>query len=273
MLTIITPCFNIIQNWRKERFEKMMKSIQNQTYRNFEHIIIDWWSKDWTLEILKRHKKKWYITKLISEKDNGIYQAINKGIKLAKWKYINIMNTDDYFTDSDFFKDSIAILENSQFDFTHADKIIKSRENKPDSIKRWNEKVAFFRMPFRHQTMIVKKSIFDEIWLFDEKLKIASDYKFILKMLLSEKKGYYIPKVFVCSLDWWMSSNRKLCIKEVSKVIYDSYGKLYKLSPKNCEDIYKQKISFWLLIKICFRVKNRKIKKSLLRIFLNICKL
>ena len=268
MLSIITTCFNIIQNWRKERFEKMIESIQDQTYKDFEHIVIDWWSNDWTLDILKRYKKKWYITKLVSEKDNWVYEAMNKWIKLSKWKYINIMNTDDYFTDCNFFKDSIEILENSYFDFTHADRIIKSRENKSDTIKKWSEKTAFFRMPFRHQTMIVKKNIFDELWLFDEKLKIASDYKFVLKMLLSWKEWYYIPKIFVCSLDWWISSNRKLCIKEVSKVIYDSYGKLYNLNLTDCKNIYEQTISIWLLIKILLNIKDRKIKKSLLRNFI-----
>ena len=263
MISIITPCLNICKNGRKDYFDKMMQSVHNQSYNNLEHIIIDGNSEDKTLKILEQYKTKEWINHLVYEKDTGIYQAINKGIKLSTGDYILIMNTDDYFLDKNYFKQCINILKNNKFDFTHADRIIKSKENKPDFIKRGDERVAFFRMPFRHQTMIVKKEVFDDIGLFDEKYKIASDYKFVLKMLLAGKKGYHINQIILCSLDGGISSNRKKCIKEVSQVLYECYGRKYNLNLKECKDIYLRNISSRLYSKILFNIKNKRIKDSL----------
>lgn len=263
MISVITPCLNIIQDGRKDFFAKMMDSIHNQTYSNIEHIIIDGYSKDGTLELLEEYKKRNWNIKLIFEERRGIYSAMNKGIKLAKGKYINIMNTDDYFIDNNFFGLSISKIEELGVDFTHADRIIKSRTGKPDYVKRGNQRNAYFRMPFRHQTMIVKKEIFDEVGLFDETYKIAADYKWTLEMLLSDKKGYYFPRVFVCSLDGGVSSNREKCIEEVSRVLYESYGKECGLILKDCKDIYLRKRSVLLISKVLSQIKDNKIKDSI----------
>ncbi len=262
LISVITPCFNICKDGRLEYFNRMMESVHKQSHTNIEHIIIDGGSTDCTLSILKKYKAKGWITKLISEKDKGIYHAINKGIELSKGAYINIMDTDDYLLDLNYFKTGVQKLK--KYDFIHADRIIKSRNNKEDYIKRGNELNAFFRMPFRHQTMIVSKKVFNELGLFDKNYKIASDYKWIINMLLSNKKGYYLPKLVVCSLDGGVSSNRKKCIEEVSQILFESYGKIYGLSLDECKTIYLRKISFGLLMKILFNVKIWKIRKSLI---------
>ncbi len=266
MITVITPCLNVCSDAsREDYFHKMMNSIHGQSYKEIEHIIVDAGSVDGTFELLKKYEEKGWINCLISEKDSGIYSALNKGLKLAKGEFINIMNTDDYLIDLSFFERSISIIRGNNVDFSHADRIIKSRKNdEKDIVKKGEEKVAFFRMPFRHQTMIIKKSIFEDIGFFDEKYKIASDYKFILKMLLSNKKGVHIPEVVLCSLGGGISSNRDLCIEEVSNVLYESYGKEFRLTITDCKDIYLQELSLWSLLKILFLIKNDKIRKSLI---------
>jgi len=263
MISIITPCLNICRNKRKDYFDKMMQSIHEQSYNNLEHIIIDGNSEDGTLKILEQYKIRGWINHLVCEKDTGIYQAMNKGIKLARGKYINIMNTDDYFLDGNYFEQAINLLQSGEVDFIHADRITRSKENKPDFIKRGDERVAFFRMPFRHQTMIVKKKVFEDTGLFDEKYKIASDYKFVLKMLLAEKKGYHFNKVVLCSQGGGISSNREKCIEEVSQVLYECYGHKYNLNLKECKDIYLRNISPQLYSKILLNIKDKKIKDSL----------
>jgi len=263
MISVITPCLNIIKDGREEYFHKMMKSVHEQTYRDIEHIFIDGGSEDGTLEILKKYQDKGWIDKLISKKDKGIYEALNKGIGLAKGEFVNVMNTDDYFTDKNFFSRSIVEIEKHNVDFTHADKIIKSRNGKVDVIKRGDERVAFFRMPFRHQTMVVKKDVFKQLGLFDEKYKIASDYKYVLQMLLANKRGYYIPEVCVCSLDGGISSNREKCVEEVSQVLFECFGRKYHLTVADCNRIYIRKIPLLLLLKIVLFVKNNKIRNSL----------
>jgi glycosyltransferase involved in cell wall biosynthesis len=262
LISVITPCFNICKDGRLDYFKKMMDSVHNQSYINIEHIVVDGGSTDGTLSILEEYIRKGWITKLVSEKDKGVYEAMNKGIKLSKGNYINIMNTDDYLLDLNYFEKSISKLR--KYDFVHADRIIKSRNNKKESIKKGNELNAFFRMPFRHQTMIIKKDVFNDVGLFDENYVIASDYKWVVNMLLSNKKGFYFPRLIICSLDGGVSSNRQKCIEEVSKILFESYGMKYNLSLDECQKIYLRKISFSLLTKIIFKVKNWKIKKSLI---------
>ncbi|MCK4918720.1 MAG: glycosyltransferase [Candidatus Pacebacteria bacterium] len=263
MISVITPCLNICKNGRLEYFEKMMSSIHNQSWADFEHIVIDGGSTDGTIKILKQYQRKGWINYFVSERDSGLYSAMNKGLLASRGNYIHIMNTDDFFLDLDYFKRSIKVLQTKKFDFTHANRIIKSRYEKPDYTKKGDEKVAFFKMPFRHQTMIIKKNVFDEVGIFDENYQIAADYKFVLQMLLAGKKGYYFPETVLCSLDGGVSSNREKCVQEVSRVIYETYGQQNRLMLNDCKAIYLKKISQKLHSKILTNIKNKKIIDSL----------
>ena len=262
-ISVITPCLNLYKNKRIEYFDKMMRGIHQQTWNNLEHIIIDGASTDGTLDLLHKYQKRGWISCLVSEKDDGIYSAMNKGVSLSKGAFINIMNTDDYFIDKKYFKKCMAVLRDNNIDFTHADRLIKSRKNRPDYIKRGDGRVAFFRMPFRHQTMVVRKTVFDEIGPFDETYKIAADYKFVLKTLLADKKGHHFSQTVLYSLDGGISSNRRKCVKEVSQVLYECYGKKSSLTLNNCRSIYMGKVSPSLYSKILLNIKDKKIIKSL----------
>jgi len=196
MISVITPCLNICRGGRLEYFERMMASIHNQTWADLEHLVIDGGSTDGTLEVLRSHQEKRWINCLVSEPDSGIYSAINKRILASNGDYVQIMNTDDFFLDLDYFRRCIDALQTGEFDFTHADRVVKSRDGKPDYVKKGDERIAFFRMPFRHQTMVVRRGVFDEVGLFDETYKIAADYKFVLQMLMAEKKGIIFQRLF-----------------------------------------------------------------------------
>ena len=92
-VSVITVCYNSDQT-----IEDTIKSVINQDYPNIEYIIVDGLSKDNTLEIVNKHKDK--IAKIVSEKDNGIYDAINKGIELASGELVSVLNSDDFFATS-----------------------------------------------------------------------------------------------------------------------------------------------------------------------------
>jgi len=263
MISIITPCKNIISEGREDFFRKMMKSLYEQTYTDFEHIVVDSDSKDGTAELLQEYVKLGQIHKLISKKDNNLHEAMNRGLNLAKGEFIYIMNTDDYFATKFFFERSLNAIKEYNVDFTHGNRIIVKRNGGASSIKYGDERVAFFRMPFRYQTMILKKEIYDQFGPLDEKYKIASDYKFMMKMLLAGKKGYYFPESFIYSLDGGITRDRQLCIDEVSQVLYECYGKEYGLTLKECNSIYLRKITPELFSKILSQVTNPLIVCSL----------
>ncbi|HRY62990.1 MAG TPA: glycosyltransferase family 2 protein [Patescibacteria group bacterium] len=262
VVSVITPCLNIISAGREEYFHKMMHGVHEQSYRNLEHIVVDGCSTDGTLAILFRYQGMGWIDNLIVGKDSGIYSAMNKGIRLAHGRYINIMNTDDYLTKPDYFSQCVSLIETQGINFVHADRLIHSPDGLDSYVKKGNERTMAFRMPFRHQTMVIKKSIFDLIGNFDETYKIAADYKFVLKMLLAGVRGQYIPQTVLISLGGGASANREQCVKEVGRVLYECYGKENGLTFTDCRNIYTRRLSKSLIFKIS-TITDQKIKNSL----------
>lgn len=264
MISVITPCLDLYSDNRTEYFEKMMESIHGQTYTDIEHIIVDGESSDGTLELLVAYQKHGWVNTLITEKDSGVYEALNKGISCSNGEYIQIMNTDDYFIDRNYFKKCIDALEKKEIDFVHANKIIESKYDGSESVKRGDESVAFFKMPFRHQTMVVRRGIFtNTITPFDTSYEIAADYKFVIEMLMRGKKGRHFTDIVLRSRSGGLSSNREKCIQEVSRVLYECYGNAYNLTIEDCVSIYTQNISADLFTKIQKYIQDPLIVSSL----------
>lgn len=183
-ISIITPTYNSEKNILAN-----VQSILNQTYKNFEHIIIDNLSKDSTLEIIKSN----YLSKnllsnlqIISEKDYGISDAFNKGIKSASGDIITILNSDDYYTSIDVFTKVVEMFKISNIGFVHGnilfnDDIYGSNIRKPllCDIRE--------AMPFNHPTMFLKKDIYKIVGYFNLKYKFAMDYDLAVRIVRSTK--------------------------------------------------------------------------------------
>lgn len=166
-LSIITICYNI-----KDEIERTCESIVNQTWQDFEWIVVDGGSTDGTVEILKKYQNR--INILISEPDKGIYNAMNKGIKLAHAEWLNFMNGGDSFAANDVlgkvFKDKIYdadILYGWQY--YAKSKIL--RKFIPHLTLEW-----MCGNGLGHQAMFIRKSCFTKFGLYDESFKIAEDH-------------------------------------------------------------------------------------------------
>ena len=193
-ISIITATYNS-QNF----IASCLDSISFQTYKNIEHVIIDGKSNDKTLEIINKHPFK--PVKVVSEKDRGIYDALNKGIKNATGDIIGFLHSDDIFKRSD----TLELIANT-FNKTGADIVYGDLEYMKDfSSKKvfrlWKsapfkqKKLLHGWMP-PHPTILARKEIYEEIGGFDPSFKIAGDYKFILQMFSNESlKSIYIPQV------------------------------------------------------------------------------
>jgi glycosyltransferase involved in cell wall biosynthesis len=168
-----------------------LNSIKSQSYKNIEHIIIDNESKDGTLKIIKEYQEtsKNYTIKLISEKDEGIYDAINKGILHAKGKYICILNSDDIFQSDKTIENIIKKIESEKnieiFFFSlvyFSNKNFKKIKRYYPSINFENWMISFGIIP-PHPASIIKKNIYDKYGLYDKSFKIAGDFEFFVKLL------------------------------------------------------------------------------------------
>lgn len=196
-ISIITVTYN-----SEKYLEECIKSTFNQDYRNIEYIIIDGSSKDNTLKIIEKNKEK--ITKTISEPDQGIYDAINKGINLATGEVIGVIHSDDIFT-NDFVISKIAksFIEDEELEAVYADVNFINRENTNKIIRHYSSeffKPWMFKFGFQpaHPTFYVKKELFEKHGLYRTDLKIAGDFELLLRFILKHKIKYkYVKDIWV----------------------------------------------------------------------------
>jgi glycosyltransferase involved in cell wall biosynthesis len=217
-ISIITASFN-----SSKTIKKTLESVKNQTYTNIEHIIIDGLSIDNTISIVNTFS---HVSKVVVEKDNGIYDAINKGIQLATGDIVGILNSDDVFYDNHVISNiSKAFKQNNNLDSIIGDIVFinnKKQVHRKYSASTWSPmKFAWGMMP-PHPTFYCKKSIFDKFGFYRNDFKIAADYELMMRFLLVKKVTYkYLPMIFVkMSLGGASTKNLKSKFLINKEVIY-----------------------------------------------------
>ena len=224
-VSIITVVWN-----NKDTIKDAIDSVLSQSYKDIEYIIIDGASTDGTVDIVKSYGDK--ITKFISEPDKGLYDAMNKGIKLATGDIIGILNSDDFYTDKYVIEKIVGTFESLHVDSVFADLIYVKPENLTktvryyDSSKFYPAKFAYGYMP-AHPTFFVRKEIYEKYGVFRTDLKIASDFDILIRFLYTNKVSYsYIQKPIVKMRLGGVSTNglksKILLNKEVLKVCKDN---------------------------------------------------
>ena len=176
-----------------------LKSLENQSYPNIEYIIVDGASKDNTLEIVKKYSTK--ISKIISEPDKGIYDALNKGIDASTGDIIGFLHSDDIFAYSNAIEDLVNTLINEQSHAIYADLEYVSKENTSNVVRRWvsgNYKHSNLKKGWMppHPTFFMKRNLYKQYGSFDLNFKISADYDSLLRYLwLNNISVSYLPKV------------------------------------------------------------------------------
>lgn len=194
-ISIITACYN-----SSATIGDTLKSVTEQDYKNIEHIIVDGASTDDTLQIVKQFP---HVAKVVSEKDDGIYDAMNKGISLATGEVIGILNSDDVYTSNSAVSKVMKAFEAKDAEAVYADLQYVKFDNLNKITRTWHSgefskrKFYFGWMP-PHPTFFVRKHVYQKIGNFNCALKSAADYEFMLRVLLkNDFKPYYIPEVLV----------------------------------------------------------------------------
>ncbi len=196
LVTVVTVCYNIMDNGRSAHFKQCVKSVHKQDYCNVEHLIIDGASHDGTAQLLEVYARQGWI-RYISESDAGIYDAMNKGIHLAKGKYITFLNSDDFWHRRDAVSSSVAALERSGAAFSYAPRTIVKEDGSFCCTESPGLGVFPCLMPFCHQTMFTRKDILLRHGGFDAgHYRSAADYELVFRLLLSGAAGVYVPLNF-----------------------------------------------------------------------------
>jgi glycosyltransferase involved in cell wall biosynthesis len=195
-ISLITISYNSAKT-----IEQTIQSVLLQTYENIEYIIIDGASADGTLEIINRYSDK--ITKIISEKDAGIYDAMNKGITLATGEIIGIINSDDFYKDKFVIEKVVDCFVKNNVDAVYTNLEYVDRENIDKKVRSWQagkyslEKLNSGWAP-PHPTFFVRKEIYEKYGNFNLDFKIAADYELMLRFLLKGIKIGYVDETLVC---------------------------------------------------------------------------
>lgn len=196
-VSIITVCYN-----SEKTIQSTINSVLNQTYPNIEYIIVDGGSTDNTIEIIKNNSK--FITKWISEPDNGIYDAMNKGIKMSEGKLIATLNADDCYVHKDIVSEVVKeYLKDNKIDILHGDVSFCDNEGKElFSIngEKYPQDNLYKELTIWQPTMFVNKTAYENYGLYNTNFKIAGDYEFIFRVINKCKIKYVGFKVTNMSL-------------------------------------------------------------------------
>ncbi len=195
-VSILTVCYN-----SEVTIEDTIKSVLSQTYTDIEYILIDGKSTDSTIEIIQRHKEG--IAKIISEKDEGMYDAINKGINLSTGEIVGILNADDFYIDHNVIGEVVVKMKEEKADSLYSDLYYVAAEDTNKVIRNWvsgkynRQKFLYGWMP-PHPTFFVKRSAYQKFGKFNLSLKSAADYELMLRFLFKNKLSTcYLPRPLV----------------------------------------------------------------------------
>lgn len=195
-ISIITACYN-----SESTIETTLQSVLSQDYQNVEYIVMDGLSTDKTPDIIKKYADR--ITRIVSEKDEGMYHALNKGISLATGDIIGFLHADDFFTDNTVISRVVKQFGNTGADAVYSDLQYVQRKNTSKIFRHWKSceyrEGLFLKgwMP-PHTTFFTKKSCYDKLGAFNTVLRSASDYELMLRFIYKNRiKTSYIPEVLV----------------------------------------------------------------------------
>ena len=183
-ISIVTTTYN-----SSKTVEETIQSVLSQDYEDFEHIFVDGVSKDDTLQIIEKYREQYKgRLKIVSEPDKGIYDAMNKGIKMATGDVIGLLNSDDKYANSSVLSTIAKTIEEENCDGIHGNLLFMDAETMTKPQRKWITKSTNIRTGniTAHPTLYLKRKVYDKLGLYNLKYKIVADYDFMVKLLLDK---------------------------------------------------------------------------------------
>jgi glycosyltransferase involved in cell wall biosynthesis len=194
-VSIITVVYN-----RSMTISGAIKSVQMQEYEDISHIIVDGASTDGTMDIIEKSHFPNQI--VISEPDYGMYDALNKGIKLSDADIVGLLHSDDFFADESVISDVVSAFSDPNVQLVYGDLDYVQDNNITKIVRRWvsgtftKKKLKMGWMP-PHPTVFVRKAVFEKLGMYDTTFEISADYDAMLRYFQSGICCAYIPRVLV----------------------------------------------------------------------------
>lgn len=236
LVSVLTPCYN-----SGRTIEKTLECIENQTYQNIEYIIVDGGSTDDTLEIIERHRSRLPERfRLISEKDNGIYDAMNKGIGLASGQLIGIVNSDDWY-ENDTVEQAVAHYRGNPYEVVYG---------MQRTYLNGREKAVFIyhhdflpQQMITHPTCFVTADTYRDFGVFDLTYRSAADYDLMLRYFENGKVTFTPVYRVLSNFQLGGISSSQIGVRENAAI---RYRRGYISKKKYWFTIIKSRIYEWL---------------------------
>lgn len=246
-VSIITVVWN-----NKDTIRDAIESVLNQTYKDIEYIIVDGASSDGTIEIIQNYGDK--ITKFVSEPDNGLYDAMNKGIRLATGDVVGILNSDDFYIDEFVIEKIVKIFEEKEVDSVFADLVYVKPDNLENIVRYYDSSKGFpnkfqYALYPAHPTFFVKRWVYEKYGLFKTDYKIAADFDLMARFLYTRKISFSYLKEPIIKMRMggvstslssiWINSLEQLRVCRENKIKTNIFKILLKY-PSKLKGLFKQ---------------------------------
>lgn len=260
--SIITVTYN-----SENTIENTIKSVLNQKNVDYEYIIIDGGSSDKTIDIIESYKSKFGERLIVkSEKDEGPYDAMNKGIRMSTGDLLCFMNSDDEFNGNILETINDIYINNKNIDIYYGNVLYSEIDNDGNEIKtilnaEKNIKKIKKGMIFCHQSSFVKKELFNKIGGFNTKYKIAADWEFFVRAYINNATFIYINKIIAVFNAGGLSSNNYSYENHLIRKKYKffkvvDYYYLCEVLKSNIKNLFKYRL--WRLYRLLKKLRYRK---------------
>ena len=246
-VSVITVCFNA-----ENTLQHTIDSVVRQSYPDIEYIIIDGCSDDGTVKIIKENEQ--HIAKWLSEPDNGMYDAMNKGIKISTGDLIAFINADDWYEDGTVASVVSNYQKNPDVDVIHGNEIRRSADGRILWVRRPNRnyKSLIKGMTMFHPTCFITRRSYNRWGQYDIRYSLAADYELLLRFYIKGAQICYIDKTLANFRVGGLSWNKWSLLLYECKIIQTKYG----LSPlaANINYVYKSARYILKILLVKFRL-------------------
>ncbi|MDU9006292.1 glycosyltransferase [Sedimentitalea todarodis] len=246
LLSVITVTRNLIEAGRRELFREAMDCVQAQSYGQVEHVIFDGLSDDGTVAMIDEARNRLsgagHPIVFETAQDAGLYDAMNKAVALASGEYVLFLNSDDSLASETVLADLVAALGQDRPGFAFGGTLQTLADGSTREFARTNLKSFLQRMPFCHNSMLVRKQVFESLGGHDLSFRVASDYDFVFRMLQSGVTGRDARLPASKYADRGVSGDVLAVARDYARVWSRYFGALTgqgEIDPETCLDWYR----------------------------------
>jgi glycosyltransferase involved in cell wall biosynthesis len=271
LISVITVTWNLLSQGRRESFIGALECVQHQTFRNIEHIVLDGASADETVPFIEELVSKYQrVPKSIpirfhSEPDSGLYDAMNRAVSMASGDYVIFLNSDDSLVVHDLFAKLADLIQKSPADFYYGSTLMIRDSGETKEFAQVNLRAFLQRMPFGHNSFLIRREKFEQLGGHDTSYRVASDYDFVFRMMIAGWTGVNAGFPISSYSSRGVSADRLAVAQDYAKVWETYYARSFPDLYRNHDDYLEYYRIGQLPIGLCLALIRSSEKGSIVK--------